>query len=563
MGTTSLTHRGEAAPQCALAPVLLAVAWLAAAPAGAFTHQRLDAAIPMRDGRTLAADVWLPAATGAWPAVLVQTPYDRRAYRLVFPLELSRDPLLKSPDYAFVVLDWRGFFGSADAAAAGSDIGRDGFDAVEWIAAQPWCDGRVGTWGASALAVAQFATAAERPPHLRAAVPIVGHARNEYRLYYPGGVYARNKNTFVAGHFGGGAAIRDHPFDDATWALAAAAGPDPEQIDVPMLHVSGWYDHQTAVSIAEARAIRDRGGPAARAGQWLLLGPWSHGAVGRSRQGELDYPAAEHESSRAALVFFDRFLRGLDGAWEAQPFVRYFQLGEDRWEGAADWPPAAGPWLRLHLHADGSLAPAATAPSSRSYLADPADPVPSLFGAILIEGPDATQGPGDLAPLLARPDVLAFTTPVLGSALRLAGDPVVRLEVGADAIDTDLAVRLAQVTPDGRTLLLVDGIRRVSLRDSYAVPDVLVPGEVVPVEVELSPIAVTIPAGHRLRLLVAPSNFDHWDVNPQDGSSLSDAPGAVPTPAVVTLYLGGGGPACLDLPLSRPARARRAGRAAS
>ncbi len=532
---------------------------LAAVQAGAFAHLRVPTEIPMRDGKTLAADVYLPAERGRWPAILIQTPYDKRQFWAVFLVEAGDDPLLKSPDYAFVVVDWRGFFASADAAAAGASRGRDGYDAVEWIAAQSWCTGEVGTWGPSALGKVQFETAALHPPHLRGCVPIVAQAGERYELYYPGGVYFRNRNEFVASHFGGGATVRQHPLEDAFWLAAARAAPQPDAFAVPMLHISGWYDHQAAETLALASAIQERGGLGARGRQWVLVGPWSHGgaATAREQQGQLAYPAAAQEASREAKAFFDRFLRGVANGFEERPFCRLFRINEDTWVTGETWPRGTGSVERWYLTGDGLLAPRpGPEPVAASYLADPARPVPTLWGAIIVEGNGNRQGPGDLTQLEARSDVLSFTTPPLSRPLPIEGQPRVVIWLSCDALDTDVAVRLTEVTPDGRSLLLVDGIRRASLRDSFAERRLLTPGVPVRVTVTLAPIAATIPAGHALRLLIAPSNYDRFDVNPQDGSSFSDEPSAVLTPAVASIFMGGSYDTCLELPVLAQAGVR-------
>ncbi len=238
-----------------------------------------------------------------------------------------------------MVTDWRGFFASAAAAVPGYDRGLDDYDTVEWIARQPWCDGHVGTWGVSALGVIQFQTAAQRPPHLVACVPIVGHDHDSYGLYYPGGVYARNKNGFVAGHFGGGDIVKAHPLEDGVWDALAAGGVQPGEIDVPMLHISGWYDHETDISLAVAAAVQTGGGPSARGSQKVLIGPWSHSDIGKLQQGELTYPAAEGESSLRAKEFFDFYLRGAANGYGARATFRYFRINDNAWVDAAAWPP--------------------------------------------------------------------------------------------------------------------------------------------------------------------------------------------------------------------------------
>ncbi len=529
--------------------------------ASALEHSRTPIQIPMRDTHpsngvqiTLAADLYLPdAGSGPWAAFLVQTPYGKGNSYLSFIGERAADPLFNSPHYAFVVMDWRGFgiSGSQNMDYPGNPSrGEDGHDAVEWIAAQPWCTGKVGTWGPSALGNVQMKTAAERPPHLACAVPIVYHYREWYDQSYPGGVYSRNRNEFVYGLFGGLSVIRAHPLRDLFWQLGEPASGDPADINIPMLHISGWYDHEATQTIREFQAVQSDGGPGATGRQWLLVGPWSHGKVGARVQNDVEYPAAEFADSIAALAFFDRYLRDMSNGWEAAPPVRFFQTNEDLWRGADAWPPMALSERTLFLATNGTLAtsaPTGTA-ASLAYISQPTNPVPSLCGALLATS-EGEQGPGDLRALEARPDVLAFTTPPMAAPLAIAGNPSARIHVRCDAADTDIAIRLTQVFPDGRSIWIQDAIRRVSLRGSFAAKQPVAPGEIYEIILQLPPLAITIPAGHRLRLLVAPSNYDMFDVNPQDGSDFSDASGVNPTPSQVEIFADAAHPSRLMLPI--------------
>lgn len=522
--------------------------------ASAHEHIKVPSDIPMRDAPyTLAADVYLPAETGTWPAILIQTPYSKETFSPVFRFEIGDDPLLQSPDYAFVVLDWRGFFASAGAAYIGSPgRGEDGYDAVEWIADQSWCDGNVGTWGLSALGNVQMKTAAEQPPHLRGCVPLVYHFKERYSLAYPGGVYARDRNDFVYDRFGGLDTVKAHPLYDGYWVLAETYGKGHSDIDVPMLHITGWYDHETAVTIQDMLEVQSQGQAGAAGKQKLLIGPWSHSAVGAAAQGELSYPAAEHASSQAALNFFDYYLRGIDNGYDSEPVVRYFRMNSDTWETHATWPPPAADSL-LYLRGDARLAPEEPSEGENGFsvVSDPDDPVPTLFGPVL-ESSWADQGPGDLRPVEARDDVLIFTTPPLHAPLHIEGAPVATFFVEADTDDIDLAPRLTQVYPDGRSMLLVEGIQRASLRNGFEGRALLQPETVYEVEVQFAPVAVTIPAGHQLRLVFAASNYDLFDKNMQDGSDLSDDEGAVATPATVQFNTCAAYNSHLTIPVAEP-----------
>lgn len=533
--------------------VLAAFLTALALQAAAHEHIRIPTDIPMRDApHTLAADVYLPAEEGAWPVVLIQTPYSKETFGPLFTFDIGDDPLFQSPDFAFVVLDWRGFFGSSDAAYAGSPShGEDGYDAVEWIAAQDWCDGNVGTWGLSALGHVQMKTAAEQPPHLRGCVPMVYHFADRYSLTYPGGVYSKNRNDFVYTNFGGYDLIRAHPTYDGFWQLAEASG-DPADIDVPMLHITGWYDHETRETIDDMLAVQAHGGLNAAGKQKLLIGPWSHGGLGKLEQGELEYPVAAGETSRAAKDFFDYCLRDIENGYPDLPKVRYFRMNNDTWETYSTWPPPAR-GSTLYLTHDGALFPQRPAAEAGAiaFTSDPANHVPSLFGALL-DSDEGVQGPGDLSPNEARDDVVVFTTPPLHAPLHIDGNPTARIVLSTNAIDLDVALRLTQVYPDGRSMLLVDGIRRASFRDGFQTRAFLEPGILYDVPVQFPPLSVTIPAGHALRLSIAGSNFDRFDKNMQDGSDFSDEEGATAAPASVEIFANAVASSQIEIPVAEP-----------
>ena len=158
-------------------------------------------AIPTRDGKTLAADLYTSDTTVKRPTILIQTPYNKLYYRLatVIPPEAGGSLFpLDTLHYNYVTVDWRGFYGSKSAAVPNYDRGLDGYDAVEWIASQPWSDGKVGTWGASALGQIQFLTAKHRPPHLVCSVPLVKDFKTKYTDFYYGGVYRKETAASAA-----------------------------------------------------------------------------------------------------------------------------------------------------------------------------------------------------------------------------------------------------------------------------------------------------------------------------------------------------------------------------
>lgn len=502
--------------------------------------QKFDVQIPMRDGKALAADVHLPAKPGRYPAVVIQTPYDRTRHRAAlgggqggFGRADVVAGVTDREHYAYVVVDWRGFHGSraAGGLAAGrvGGLGNDGFDVVEWAAAQPWCDGKIGTWGPSALGVVQFQTAAAAPPHLVCAVPLVAAYGYRYEDYFCDGVF-REQHAASLDRLGFGTGNRVRDARDPAGALyrLARTTERPQAIDVPMLVVSGWFDHAVKRTIETFRTIVAEGGPKARAGSRLLVGPWHHTAVDAATQGDLEFPLAAGEVSAATRAFFDLHLRGVgtDGFAPGER-VRFWRAGDETWVRAAEWPRPGTATRALTLHADGAIsaAPAKDDEPPRAFLDDPDDPVPTVGGANLPIG-GLLPGPRDQAALVARADVLVYTTEPLAEPMRIEGPSGVEVHVRTDVPDTDVAVRLCRVLDDGRTILLADGIARASFR-AEAGRSLLEPGEPRRVAVTLPPLAVTIPKAGRLRLLVSGTNWPRFERNAHTGGDTFDAARAV------------------------------------
>ena len=202
--------------------------------------------IKMNDGKKLAVDIYIPNGMGKGPVILIQTPYNRQVYRLAgLPLGIGAN--INSSNYVFVVADWRGFYGSKKAAYIGSpDRTRDGYSTVEWIAAQTWSNGKIGTWGASALGKVQYQTAKGNPPHLTCICPLVAGPQFEYNEYFPNGCLRTEYVQQLDGlGFGLTAGLMAHPIKDNYWNFAEDINDYPDSIQVPCFMIGGWYDHNT------------------------------------------------------------------------------------------------------------------------------------------------------------------------------------------------------------------------------------------------------------------------------------------------------------------------------
>jgi uncharacterized protein len=481
--------------------------------------------IPMRDGEVLAADYYTIDSTIAKPVILIQTPYNKAPYRLgvLFPGTIAGTGIpFDSSRYNYVFVDWRGRFASIGAVKPGVaiKIGEDGYDAVEWIATQKWCNGKVGTWGPSALGQVQFATAKEKPPHLVCCVPLVKDYKTKYHDYFYGGVLRREHvEALETLNFTSLSTILANYRYNITWQFVENNSDYPEEFEVPMLLISGWYDHFPDGIIRAFHDMKDRSNVTVRNRHKLIFGPWIHGACVGEDQGILKYPNAASTAPDAALRFFDYHLLGAKNGWPLEPVVRYYQLGDNEWRETEDWYKLAKQDRYFYLNSGGVLSE--TAPlssSSASFVYNPRNPSPSIGSSRFTPGVNDTPiGPQDQAEVEARDDNLIFSTSVLENDLEVTGAVKVELYFSSDRTDTDIAVRLCDVYPDGRSIIITDAIRRLRFRNSYTTEELMTAHEVYPVTVELQNLAITIKKGHRLRIIITSSDYPRFDLNTNTG----------------------------------------------
>ncbi|MCA1688301.1 MAG: CocE/NonD family hydrolase [Actinobacteria bacterium] len=266
----------------------------------------------------------------------------------------------------------------------------------------------------------------------------------------------------------------------------------------------------------------------------LLVGPWTHGDFG-STVGDLDFGIGSSglflnyrgDLTDAQLRWFDATLKGDESALGNTPPVEVFVMGENRWRGYEEWPVPGSYSERWHLHAGGQLAreaPGRSEPDEYDY--DPKSPVPTIGGAILM-APIHRPGARDQRPNEERPDVLVYTSEVLQDDYTVLGPVHTTIFAATDAPDTDFVARLVDVHPDGRAIVVTDGIIRASARESYPAPGVVRPAKPSPIEpgrvydycVDLWTTGIAFRAGHRIRVEITSSSFPRWDRNPNTGES--------------------------------------------
>ncbi|MDH7515921.1 MAG: CocE/NonD family hydrolase [Bacteroidota bacterium] len=481
--------------------------------------------IPVRDGHTLAADLYATDTTTAKPVILIQTPYNKAYYRVGLARQGGPSFPFDTAKYHYVIVDWRGFYGSSQAAVAGYDRGLDGYDIVEWVASRPWCNGRIGTWGASALGLIQFLTARHRPPHLVCSVPLVKDFKTKYGDYYYGGVFRREHvETLERLGFLSVETVLSQPLYNAVWRALERNTDIAEEIAVPMLLIGGWFDHYPDDVIRAFEDLRARSAPAVRNSHKLLFGPWTHGEVGAAKQGDLDFPDATEQAREYALSFFGYYLWNEKNGYPLRPPVRYYRIGDEIWRDAQDWKNETRDSIILYFRGAALLSPSPpqTERDSATIRFDPRDPSPSCGGARFNPfDPSAVPGPLDIhGTVESRNDVLLFSTDPLDEEWNITGPVRVDVFLSSDRVDTDIGVRLCDVYPDGRSIIMTDGIARSRFREGLEREVPLPIARPVCIPVYLQNLAWTIRKGHRLRVVVASSNYPRFDVNPNTGGPL-------------------------------------------
>lgn len=510
--------------------------------------------IPMRDSEKLAADIYLSSNCSQCPTILIQTPYNRLLARLGLPMGIGQD--LSDLQYNFVVVDWRGFYGSSGALNGTPNRGEDGYDVVEWIAAQSWSDGQVATWGPSALGKVQFQTAKEQPPHLVCGVPLVAGSQFDYDEYYPGGALRTEYVEQLDGlGFGVSGVILANQVSNITWQFVENQNYYPDQIQVPMFMIGGWYDHNVEVMMELFSGLQSQSPQNVRDKHKIMMGPWAHGGfgsaqVGTCTQGELTYTEACGWSDSLAWDFLNYYLLGEQNGWDNNQAVLYFQMGENNWYQADAWPVQTTGQVKFYLTENETLSNELPTQnnSSSSLVYDPRDPSPTIGGSTLRQ--DLFQGPADQAPEVeSRNDILTFTTGAFFDDAVMKGKPKVHLFVSSDRIDTDFVIRLTDVYPDGRSMLLNENIQRMRFRDGYTVNDTssMIPGQVYEIDVELPNIANTFIVGHKLRIDITSSNYPRFDANLNDGGAMYVAGDTLV--ATNTVYHQVGQASYIELPL--------------
>jgi predicted acyl esterase len=509
----------------------------------------------MRDGDSLQADVYIPTGVDSAEVILIQTPYNKNLFSNSLPLGIGLN--LDAQPYIWVIVDWRGFYGSNMADLSNFTRGEDGYDICDWITNQIWHKDRIGTWGPSALGAVQYMTIAENHPNHTCAVPQVATGHQAYEAYFYGGVLEEARLTQLdALGYGLSPLVMANVYDNTTWQFASLGTWYPSSIQIPTLQIGGWYDHNIDEMMDFYKDSRNLAAVSVQDEQWLLVGPWVHGGtgaayIGSSIQGELTYPTAQFKSDSMAWDFFNYYLLDAANNWPATDFITYFDMGgSNAWlTSNADDIEATG-INSLYLNYNEELISGGGA-GNTTFISDPSNPSPTIGGATL--GAGLNQGPYDQNSLDARQDILTFTSAELNSNVSTTGRITVDLYISSDQADADIAIRLTDVYPDGRSMLITDGIKRMRFRnnDYTAAGEVfMTPGQVYPVTIELPFTNYTWKTGHKIKIYVSGNHSTRFNVNLQNGGTMYQA--GTGNVANITVHHDATYPSKINLPGTNP-----------
>ena len=532
---------------------------------GANDHVVLkDVPVKVRDGVTLLADVWLPDSKGKFPVLVYRTPYGKARA----PEEWTTFDKAVARGYALVIQDVRGRYASGGEFDPYRNEGRDGYDTIEWAAAQPWSNGVVGTFGLSYPGAVQWLAAVEDPPHLKAMVPAMTFSTPR-NFFYSGGVFDGSWLDWIWFNIAPDARKRKHLPGPETRKEAAAAWkseqqrlesflpmaelPDLKQVapfyyewlshppasawwdwaelrgkydrvHAAVLNISGWYDEAYGPDGATTNfnglvaARRDEASPRTA----TMIGAWTHGELERSKAGEREFgKSAAVDYDEIILRWMDHYLKGVDNGIEKEKPVRLFVMGANAWRDEDAWPLARAKQTSLYFSSSkgsggtlslGDVASQHGEPFAE-FVSDPAHP---------LTDPYEEFGARDYRSFAGRKDVLLFDSAPLSSDMEVTGPITAEMYVSADVPDFDLWVRVLDVFPDGAAYNLMSpglDVLRTSYRNGSETPEFLEPGKICRLELNRLLTSNVFQKGHRVRVQVSGAFFPHFSRNLQTGKS--------------------------------------------
>ncbi len=535
----------------------ICASFLIGTPVAAQVQQRFDLRIPMRDGVELSANLWTPGTSGPFPTVLIRTPYIKANARYA---RLGREYAERG--YALIVQDARGRGDSEGKFDFFFADAEDGYDTIEWVARQPWSNGRIGTVGGSYLATVQWLAAREQPEHLTCMIPQAPAGVYFDELPYIGGAFLMQwslswiNGTSARVAQGPVLATTDweevfqhrplltmdeamgrrmqlyrdflqHSTSDAYWQRILFTPDDFRAIDIPALEFTGWFDADQPGTMGYWYGMQEHS--PARDRQHIIIGPWTHGGAisgGSKEVGDFEFSGESIvDTDSLHLEYFDYCLKGTSSSFDF-PKARIYTTGSNVWHDFDAYPPKEMEPQGLYLTSGGransligdgrlSWTVPGDAPPDR-YTYDPRHPVPS---------PMVGDSYGlDQRPNQRRDDVLVYTSDVLTEPVEIIGPVEVVLHAATDARDTDFTAKITDVYPDGRSLKLgwwETGVIRARYRNGFGQEELLTPGEIEEYTIKLGHMGHTFLPGHKIRIEISSSAAPFLNPNQNTGNPVA------------------------------------------
>lgn len=550
--------------------------------------------IPLRDGVKLNATLYKPRdQKQALPCVFTLTPYIAQSYH-------DRGMYFAAHGYVFLTVDVRGRGNSEGEFTPLLQEAKDGHDVVEWLATQPYCDGKVTMWGGSYAGYDQWATAKEFPPHLATIVPVAspkpgvdypmqhnmfyaydmqwlalvsGHTSQEnifgdsafwsaqFRRWYEAHAPFKELDRYVGNPSPIFQTWISHPMQDAYWDSFSPTPAEYAKLDLPILSICGQYDGDQPGALAYYREDQQYGSATAKAKHYLIIGPWDHAGTRtpKAEVGGLKFgQAALLDMNALHKSWYDWTLKGSAKPDFLKDKVAYYVTGEETWRYAPTLDAVTArtqPWYldsvasrTNDVFAAGDLKlDEAGSGKPDHYVYDPLDTRSAAW-----EQEESPNGLTDQrGVLMASGNALFYHSPMFTTDTDVAGFFKLSAWIALDQPDTDLAVYVFEVKPDGSSVFLTSDALRVRYRKNVRKAELAKPGAIERYDFDhFTFVARRIGKGSRLRLAIGPMNSMYVEKNYNTGGTVAEESGKDARKVTVTLYHDAAHPSALSMPIA-------------
>lgn len=475
--------------------------------------------IPMRDGKELSTDLYLPSPDArGLPCILLRSPAGRDAAHWKPFAQMAH------AGYVIAIQDTRSALDKEGKTlpfmADGWGKLQDGYDTVEWLANSPYTNGKIGTWGSSALGITQLLMAPSQPPHLLCQYMMMSAASLYHHCLFPGGQLLKNQVEGWLGLYAPDPGVLHYichrPFYNEFWKQLNALDV-AHHVKVPGLHIGGWFDTFLQGTLEAYVSRQNAGGEGAKGMQKLVMGPWTHFWPASQELGDFSIPekGLQPPYDVSPKTWFDHYLKGIDNSIEKIPNVIYYVMGPfdgspssgNVWRTSDAWPiPATS--TPFYLTENNVLQSILPKDGKLSYLYDPCQPMETQGGRNLF----LKSGPVDHKALENRKDILVFTAPALEEDIEVTGILKAKLYFTTDQKDTDLIMHLCDVYPDGRSILISEGGYRFATMQGVK-NNQKQPNQPMEAEIDLWATSIVFAKGHSIRVTVSSSNYPRYEKN--------------------------------------------------